>query len=117
MEGLNKIISLVLGLVVVVLFFAVVTGKINIKNKLSSLKITKAKKTTTKTLSPTKIPTPTPISTVIVHNNENTQNNNQNQAQQQTNVPDKIPATGLPTEMLAVLISSPVLGVVLKKIS
>ena len=38
MDSFNKVISFVLGLVVVLVFFAVVTGKINLKAKQHQLR-------------------------------------------------------------------------------
>jgi LPXTG-motif cell wall-anchored protein len=52
MEGLNKIISLILGLVVVVILFAIITGRINLKGK-NILKLGNQTVTTTPTVSPT----------------------------------------------------------------
>lgn len=56
MEGLNKIISLILGLVVVVILFAIITGRINLKGK-NILKLGNQTVTTTPAVSVT--PTPT----------------------------------------------------------
>lgn len=106
---MNKIISLVLGLIVVVLFFAVVTGKIDLKNKLSSLRVSKATKTQEKNVSPTKIPTPTPIDTIIVNGGK------LNSKSKNTSTPDEIPSTGLPTEVLATILVSPAVGFVLRR--
>lgn len=37
MEGVNKIVSLFLGLIVVIVLFAIVTGRINLKNRFPTL--------------------------------------------------------------------------------
>ena len=60
MEGLNKIISFVLGLVVVIVFFAVVTGKLDLKSKLT--KTTKSQ-TISGVSSDQTTPTPTKTTT------------------------------------------------------
>lgn len=56
MEGLNRIIFLVLGLVAVVIFFAVLTGRINLKGKLPTLSGDTTKETITPTTSPSTVP-------------------------------------------------------------
>src|SRR6185503_2786194 len=53
MDGFNKVISFVLGLVVVVVLIAIITGRLNLKQKL--LSVSKGQTTT-----PTVIPTITP---------------------------------------------------------
>jgi LPXTG-motif cell wall-anchored protein len=58
MEGLNKIISLILGLVVVVILFAIITGRINLKGK-NILKLGSQTVTTTPAVSVTPKPTQT----------------------------------------------------------
>lgn len=80
MDSLNKTVSFILGLVVVLVFLAIITGRLNIK------KIT-SKKTTTSTVKIT--PTPTPL----VESN------------QQSKAPSSIPATGSPTILLPLLFS------------
>jgi hypothetical protein len=99
MDSFNKIISFVLGLVVVLVFFAVITGKLNLKNKLIS----------TSTITPTSIPTSTqqPSPTTIVStNNYNTY---------KTTLPKSIPATGLPTLFIPILLSGIISGGFLRK--
>ncbi|PJA55225.1 hypothetical protein CO165_04710, partial [Candidatus Roizmanbacteria bacterium CG_4_9_14_3_um_filter_33_18] len=49
MDSFNKVISFVLGLIVVLVFFAVVTGKINLKSKTSTTSTSKS------TITPTPI--------------------------------------------------------------
>lgn len=116
MDNLNKTISFVLGLVVVLVFFAVITGRINLKGKLPFL-------------SKTTVPTPTlSISqpdSVLVNTETNTKSSNQN-----TNLtgsynkyklvngktPSTIPQTGSPTLLIPILISVLGGGLMLRKI-
>ncbi|MEK7633594.1 MAG: hypothetical protein AAB437_02005 [Patescibacteria group bacterium] len=105
MDSFNKVISFVLGLVVVLVFFAVVTGKLNLTGKPSS---TTASKTNSffnfgKT-SPTQTPTPTkkPPSIVIIDTNGN-------------QIPKSIPSTGLPTLFIPTLLSGLIGGNFLRK--
>lgn len=55
MGDFNKIISFILGFIVVVVFLAVITGKLNFRKQLTS----SSKITVTTTLTPSKSPTPT----------------------------------------------------------
>jgi hypothetical protein len=52
MEGVNKIVSLFLGLILVIVLFAIVTGRINLKNRLPTLSFFKK---TTPTVTPVKL--------------------------------------------------------------
>lgn len=112
MDSFNKIISFVLGLVVVIVFFAVVTGRINFKGGLPRL--TKA------TVTPTQSPTPTPSSesgTRIVispTSASNTGRYQQQQAQAQKKT-TQIPATGLPTLFIPSLLAGAGMGAFLRK--
>ncbi|MCX7955558.1 MAG: hypothetical protein N2593_00385 [Patescibacteria group bacterium] len=97
MDNFNKLISFVLGLVIVIVFFAVVTGKINLGKRTTIF----SKKTTI---------TPSPISKIEINENKtiiNNKNKNQNTqtptknnyyltSDQKTN-PKTIPATGIST--------------------
>ena len=98
MDSFNKIISFVLGLVVVLVFVAVITGKLNLKKKTSS---TSTPKTTSffnfGRASPTPTPTKKPSSTVTI----STSGNNI----YKTPAPKSIPATGLPTLFIPMLLS------------
>ena len=130
MDSFNKVISFVLGLVVVLVFFAVVTGKINLKSKT----------TATSTPTPTPItkkdggffsflkkstPTPTPTQkstssiTINANTNANTNENNiykqNNQVSSQSNA-KSIPSTGLPTLFIPLLFSGLAGGGFLSKI-
>ncbi|MFA6533300.1 MAG: hypothetical protein WCT22_04885 [Patescibacteria group bacterium] len=123
MDSFNKVISFVLGLVVVLVFFAVVTGKINLKSKTSStpnlntvISPTPVKKNTggffsfLKPVSPTPTPTSTqkPLSSVTINNNENNTYKNTS--------PKSIPSTGLPTVFIPILFSGLAGGNFLRKI-
>lgn len=103
MDNFNKVISFILGLVVVIVFFAVVTGRLKIGKfnpPVFSRKIT---------------PTPTPISSVNIPSttSENkTIGENNNYKTQNTKT---IPKTGLPTFFIPSLISGALGGFFLRK--
>ena len=116
MDSFNKVISFVLGLVVVLVFFAVITGKINLKSKTSSasksiLTPTPIQKNNTgffgffKSTSPT--PTPTQKPSSITKNTNTSENNVYKQYNQTPSLatPKSIPATGLPTLFIPLLFS------------
>jgi len=129
MDSFNKVISFVLGLVVVLVFFAVITGKINLKSK------TNTTSTSRSTLSPTPTPkssggffgffkpaTPTPTPTLkpissITTNTGASGNNTYNQNGQTVKYPSakSIPSTGLPTIFLPILFSGLAGGSFLRK--
>ncbi len=103
MDNFNKIISFVLGLVVVIVFFAVVTGRINFKKGIPSLSVSP-----TATVTPTqnqtqanaKAPTPTPA----------------NYGSYKTGgKATTIPATGLPTVFIPSLLAGAMGGFFLRK--
>lgn len=100
MDSFNKVISFVLGLVVVLVFVAVITGKLNLKKKTSP---TPTSKTTSffnfGRVSPTPTPTKKPSSTVNVY----------------SPTPKSIPATGLPTLFTPALLSGLIGGSFLRK--
>jgi len=110
MENLNKVVSFALGLVVVVVFLAIISGKIDLRKKItgsSSVKPASSgfslfglKPSPTPTLTPT--PTKVPV-TATTYNQYNSQK------------PKTIPATGSPTILIPVLLSSLVGGLYLKK--
>jgi hypothetical protein len=114
MEGLNKIISLFLGLIVVVIFFAVITGRINLKNRFPQLGKLQTK--------PTAIPTPTSpeAKTTIKVTSETTGQTNYYQkptltpAQKYTST-TTIPATGAPTFFLPLALSGFLGGIYLRR--
>ncbi len=108
MDSFNKIISFVLGLVVVIVFFAVVTGRINFKGGLPRL--TKA------TVTPTQSPTPTPSSgsgSRVVISPTSTMGRYEQQAQKSKTT--QIPATGLPTLFIPSLLAGALSGAFLRK--
>lgn len=113
MEGLNRIIFLVLGLVAVVIFFAVLTGRINLKGRLPTFSDLGKKEALT--------PTPTPSKTAA-DNNKNSTAASQNQPYATSNQPTDsskkitaIPATGASTLIVPISILFLTLGVSLKK--
>jgi len=126
MEGFNKAISFILGLVVVVVFIAVLTGRINLKNRIPSFNAGIFSRTTP---TPT---TPKPVgqqtSTVVLDNQNKTQNDpngqeNINYHQYQTNNnaslnknTTNIPNTG-PELLFPIALSGLSMGLIFKKIS
>lgn len=95
MDNLNKTVSFILGLVVVLVFLAIVTGRLNLKNKLP---IFSGKVSPTPTVKIT--PTPTKL---IESNKEGSTYGNYNMKQAKT--PTSIPSTGSPTILLPLLFS------------
>jgi hypothetical protein len=124
MDSFNKVISFALGLVVVLVFFAVVTGKINLKGKSTP---TSASKTTIsptptpknsggffglfRSATPTPTPTLKPISSIKVETSEN----NVYAQKTITSSAKSIPSTGLPTLFIPMLISGLAGGSFLRK--
>lgn len=106
MDNFNKIVSFILGLVVVIVFFAVITGRIKLGKYTPSF----AKKPT---------PTPTVVSTVkiedkptnVVYNNYQTTNKNT----YSTKTPTTIPSSGLPTFFIPSLLAGVFGGSYLRK--
>jgi hypothetical protein len=123
MDSFNKVISFILGLVVVLVFFAVVTGKINLKSKTP----TTAEKTTLtttatqknnggffgffKSSTPTPIPTSKPASSITEGSNKN----NVYKQNTTTSNAKSIPSTGLPTFFIPLLFSGLAGGNFLRK--
>jgi len=122
MDSFNKVISFALGLVVVLVFFAVVTGKINLKSKTSTtasksiLTPTPAQKNSGgffglfKSATPTPTPTVKPISSIKVDTENNVYKQNTT-----TSGAKSIPSTGLPTLFIPMLISGLAGGSFLRK--
>jgi len=109
MDNFNKVLSFILGLVVVIVFFAVLTGRINLKKNFRFLS---AKTSPTPQ---TKI-TPTPVSTVTISNTSSTQSTTSYNRYQTTNkTPSTIPSTGSPTFLLPFFFSTLGAGIYLKK--
>ena len=125
MDSFNKVISFALGLVVVLVFFAVVTGKINLKSKTSTV-------ASNSILTPTPVqkdnggffglfkpkttPTPTqkPTSSITVNTSENNVYKQNNQTITSSNA-KSIPSTGLPTIFIPMLFSGIAGGSLLRK--
>ncbi len=97
MDSFNKVISFVLGLVVVLVFLAVITGKLNLKSKPFSRS------------SPTPTTTQKPSTITITGISGN------NLYKQNDQIPKSIPATGLPTLFIPILLSGLVGGNFLRK--
>lgn len=110
MENLNKVVSFALGLVVVVVFLAVISGKIDLRKKITGSSSAKPASSGFSLfgLKPSPTPTPTPTLTNIpaastTYNQYNSQK------------PKTIPATGSPTILIPVLFSFLAGGLYLKK--
>ena len=97
MDNLNKTVSFVLGLVVVLVFLAIVTGRLNLKNKLPLLsgKVSPTPKVTV-TTTPTKL---------VESNKEGSTYGSYKIKQTKTTTPTSIPSTGSPTLLLPLLFS------------
>lgn len=112
MEGLNKLVSLFLGLVVVILVFGLITGRINLKNRLTSIW---QKQSTKITPTPTKTKEET---TIKVSSETTTQMTNFYQKPTLTLAPkyvSSIPQTGAPTVILPLALAGLFSGFYLKK--
>ncbi|HLD26568.1 MAG TPA: hypothetical protein VJB63_01255 [Patescibacteria group bacterium] len=117
MEGLNRIIFLVLGLVAVVIFFAVLTGRINLKGKLPTFSDGTTKVTITPTASPA--PSSTSSSSNENKNSPSTSKNKPYNTNSKTNPTSKpittIPATGISEFFFALVFVLLAIGVYMKK--
>ncbi len=102
MDNFNKVFSFILGLVVVIVFFAVLTGRIKLPSKKNINTVPLFIKTS---------PTPTPISKIDV--NQQRKKSYKVNNYQTTNT-KTIPATGSPTIFLYSLLVSALIG---KKLS
>jgi hypothetical protein len=129
MDSFNKVISFVLGLVVVLVFFAVATGKINLRSKsISAIKTSPSPTPITtqknndgffaflKPKSPTLTPVPTKtISSITINTKDNkVYKLDTVQVVQNQNV-KSIPSTGLPTVFIPILLSGLTGGAFLRK--
>jgi len=112
MDSFNKIVSFVLGLVVVIVFLAVITGRFDIRKRFQGVGTqVKIVPTVTPTKGPLAFPTPTTalavgnriIQPTVINNRVNTK------------APTSIPSTGSPTIILPLLFSALGLGMYLKK--
>ncbi len=104
MDNLNKTISFVLGLVVVLVFFAVISGRLNLKGKLPFI----SKSTT---------PTPTQIQIKTTGSSQNNQSLKEINSYKNNTVktPVTIPQTGSPTLLIPLLISGLGSGILLRR--
>lgn len=107
MDNFNKLVSFILGLVVVIVFFAVVTGRLNLGKYTPSF----AKKTRI-------TPTPSPVSTVKIEE-KTTPNYSSNAYYSNTYYsktnPKNIPATGVPTFFIPSVVLAGASGWFLRK--
>lgn len=114
MESFNKVLSFILGLVVVVVFLAVVSGRIDLRKQLSSLpkkgilSVSPASTSPTPTVEKEKTGTTNKTATIGP-----TPKTNYNRYQ--TGKVNSIPNTGSPTIVLPIVFSSLLAGVWLKK--
>ena len=101
MDSFNKVISFVLGLVVVIVFLAIISGKIDLRKRITgSGGVSLFGSKPTPTLTPTVTPTQKPTAIYNQYNNQ---------------TPKKIPATGSPTIILSLLFSALSGGIYLRK--
>lgn len=121
MDNINKLISFGLGLIVVVVFLAVVTGKINLGKNVTKL-TGKTSPTPTKTKTATSnemndykdsVAKITPASSLIV---QDTKDKTYNSYKEGEKAPSTIPATGVPTLLIPLFLSGIGSGALLKKI-
>jgi len=105
MDNFNKIVSFVLGLVVVIVFLAVITGRLNLKNTIMGLG---GKARVTPTIAITPFLSPTGFSNALGQTNTNANGFT-------PKTPNSIPATGSPTLLLSALFSTLSLGFFLKR--
>ncbi len=103
MDNFNKIVSFVLGLVVIVVFLAVITGRFNLKQKIP---LFSSKPTPT----PTQVVLPSPTISANAPTGTYMGNNSYNKAN-----PSSIPSTGAPTALLPLLLGGLTMGVYLRK--
>jgi len=105
MDNFNKLFSFILGLIVVVVFFAVLTGKINFGGKFTPLSgFGKATPTPTKTIAVKKT-----ISSLEVENQTS------GSSYKSYSTAKTIPSTGSPTLLLPLIFSSLTGGLFLRK--
>ena len=108
MDNFNKIISFVLGLVVVIVFLIVIGGRFNLKERVKDFGSQK-KLSPTPTIIIGQYSSPTP--SAIKASGQGTTNTYT--SSQKT--PTTIPTTGFPTLLLPALFSTLYLGIYLKK--
>lgn len=114
MGDFNKILSIVLGLIVVIIFLAVVTRRLDLKNKIPTLRKSSA----------TVSPTPTPFQTVEISSeteetefvgNENESKGGQAVRSNSFNNIKETPRTGSTLSVLFFSFSTAVLGFLIRK--
>ncbi|OGK12609.1 hypothetical protein A3C98_00760 [Candidatus Roizmanbacteria bacterium RIFCSPHIGHO2_02_FULL_37_15] len=105
-DNFNRIVSFVLGLIVVVVFLAAVTGRLNLRNRLKNLG-SQTKTSPTPVVKVTSFPTPKQLT------NLSQEKTNSNSPTAKT--PTTIPATGLPSFLLPLVFSTFSLGIYLRK--
>lgn len=117
-SSFNKIISFVLGLIVVIVFFAIITGRININRNIPFFS------RRTSSITPTLTPTPqsTIVSSVTIEDrkSDNMKNkyqeaNNKYLTTENQKKPTTIPAAGLPTFFVPLMFIGFLGGYFLKK--
>jgi len=110
MDSFNKVFSFILGLVVVIVFFAVITGKLN----LGKFKTSFSKGATP---TPTISVSPTPISTVKIPSGQTAKTNSyaSYNSSGKTTTTSQIPSTGLPTLFIPSLLAGALGGNFLRK--
>lgn len=123
MENFNKVLSFILGLIVVIVFVIVLSGRLNLKNKFlpfAGISPTPTSKEQGKKT------TPTPTTQVNQYQNQTNQptptltkiskgGKTSGQAKGSLTQAQSIPATGSPTLLLPLLGSSALLGFYLRK--
>lgn len=111
MDNFNRVISFVLGLVVVIVFLVVLSGRINLRERL--LGQGQVKKVETQTPTPTiktqQYISPSPASQKAVSKTNTTSYN------VKSKTPNSIPATGTPTLLVPILLSGLSTGIYLLK--
>jgi hypothetical protein len=130
MEGLNKIISLFLGLIVVVVFLGILTGRINLKGRFPKLAGIQTKLIVNPTPSTGPAPSgkkagqPKPKITIRVTSESTTQTSQYHQYKKPALTPAQkyysqkvtsIPSTGAPTLFLPLALSGILGGMFLRK--
>ncbi len=111
MDNLNKTVSFILGLVVVLIFLAVITGRLNLKNKLPILGGKTVTPTPTKVLGTAIAASPTPVVTGTGTDQYHSY------SKEQVKAPHTIPSTGSPTGLIILLLAGLGSGVVLRKLA
>ncbi len=114
MDNFNKLFSFILGLIVVVVFFAVLTGRINFKNKfipLTGFNKTTPTPTVTKSVANSNLNKKI-ISSLEVDNQSNT--SSYRNYSSQTNI-KAIPSTGSETFLLPLMFSGFLGGIFLRR--